>query len=142
MSLLYELSEGRLVPGVRARIKGLRPELARLLAAFPKAEALGVLREAPAHRPLFAEIGAATLSMLADARAMATFIGAVVRGFAAATRRPRLDALAGGRASSSRRPASTPCRSSRSSACCMGLIIAFEAAQPLGCSAPRSSSPT
>ncbi|HEY1435018.1 MAG TPA: STAS domain-containing protein, partial [Thermoanaerobaculia bacterium] len=35
MSLLYELAQGRLVPGVRATVRGLRPEFATLLAAFP-----------------------------------------------------------------------------------------------------------
>ncbi len=90
MSLIYELSEGLLVPGVRARVLGLRPELAGLLAVFPTGEALGVLTETPPRRSTLAEVGAATQSMLADARAQAIFIGAVVFGFAAALRRPRL----------------------------------------------------
>ncbi len=130
MSLIYELSEGLLVPGVRARISGLRPELARLLAVFPTGEALGVLTEAPPRRSLVAEVGASTQSMLADARAQATFIGAVVFGFAAALRRPRLMrwhevAVVFEKAGVNALPIVSLI------SLLMGLVIAFEAAQPL-----------
>ena len=63
MSLLYELAEGRLVPGVRATIKGLRPEFQTLLAAFPTAEALPGLEAVAAAAARVREVGAATVSI-------------------------------------------------------------------------------
>ncbi len=130
MSLLYELSEGRIVPGVRARVRGLRPELQTLLSAFPSREALQGLEEAPARRRVLDEVGAATVSMLADLRAQLAFMGGLVQGFAAVLRRPRamrwrevgvVFEKAGVNA--------LPIVSLIS--LLMGLVIAFEAAQPL-----------
>ena len=130
MSLLYELAQGRLVPGVRATIRGLRPEFQRLLAAFPDAAALAGLEEVPARRRLFDQVGAATLSMYADVRAQLVFLGGIVQGFAAVLRRPRamrwrevgvVFEKAGVNA--------LPIVSLIS--LLMGLVIAFEAAQPL-----------
>ena len=130
LSLLYELAEGRLAPGVRATVTGLRPELAHLLAAFPTEEAFALLEEAPPKRPLLAEIGAATQSMFADLRAQAIFIGAVVQGFAAALRRPRLMRWREvGVVFEKAGVNALPIVSLIS--LLMGLVIAFEAAQPL-----------
>jgi phospholipid/cholesterol/gamma-HCH transport system permease protein len=89
MSLLYELSEGRIVPGVRATVRGLRPEFQALLEAFPSGEDLKVLEEAPPKRRLFDEVGAAATSMAADLRAQLAFLGGLVLGFAAVLRRPK-----------------------------------------------------
>ncbi len=89
MSLLYELAEGRIVPGVRATVRGLRPEFQTLLAAFPSGDALQGIEVAPVRRRLFDEVGATTVSVMADARAQLAFIGAIVMGFAAVVRRPR-----------------------------------------------------
>ena len=130
MALLYELAEGRFVPGTRARVTGLRPELQNLLKAFPTAEALAALEDAPPRRPLLAELGAATQSMFADLRAQATFIGAIVMAFAAALRRPRLMrwhevAVVFEKAGVNALPIVSLI------SLLMGLVIAFEAAQPL-----------
>jgi phospholipid/cholesterol/gamma-HCH transport system permease protein len=130
MVLLYELAQGRIVPGVRARVTGLRPELARLLEVFPTADAIAAVEKAPPRRPFLAEIGGATQSMFADLRAQATFIGAVVRGFAAALRRPRLMrwrevAVVFEKAGVNALPIVSLI------SLLMGLVIAFEAAQPL-----------
>ena len=130
MALLYELAEGRFVPGTRAWVTGLRPELQNLLKAFPTAEALAALEEAPPRRPLLAELGAATQSMFADLRAQATFIGAIVMAFAAAIRRPRLMrwhevAVVFEKAGVNALPIVSLI------SLLMGLVIAFEAAQPL-----------
>jgi phospholipid/cholesterol/gamma-HCH transport system permease protein len=130
MALLYELAQGRLLPGVRARLTGLRPELQKLLDVFPTTEALAALEEAPPSRPFLAEIGATTQSMFADMRAQATFIGAVVFGFAAAIRRPRLMrwrevAVVFEKAGVNALPIVSLI------SLLMGLVIAFEAAQPL-----------
>jgi len=90
MSLLYELTQGRLAPGVRAGVTGLKPEFATLLAAFPSQESIEKLAAPPStHRSLPREIGAETVSVLADLRAQLTFLGAAVQAFAAALRRPR-----------------------------------------------------
>lgn len=130
MALLYELAEGRLVPGVRATIRGLRPEFQTLLSAFPTPDALAGI-EAPAPRTRFLDqVGAATLSMLADLRAQLAFLGGIVLGFLAVLRRPRamrwrevgvVFEKAGVNA--------LPIVSLISFL--MGLVIAFEAAQPL-----------
>jgi ABC-type transporter Mla MlaB component len=42
MSLLYELTEGRLAPGVRAGVTGLKPEFARLLSIGSAVKLRGV----------------------------------------------------------------------------------------------------
>lgn len=130
MSLLYELSEGRLVSGVRASVKGLRPEFQALLSAFPTREALDALQEAPVRKRLPAEVGAVSLSMLADVRAQLVFIGGTVQGFAAALRRPRLMrwsevAVVFEKAGVNAVPIVSLI------SLLTGLIIAFEAAQPL-----------
>ncbi len=130
MALLYELAQGRLVPGVRANVKGLRPEFQALLAAFPTPESLEGLKEAPRRRRLFDEVGAATVSMLADLRAQLVFLGGVVQGFWAVLRRPR--AMRWGEVAVVFEKAGVnalPIVSLIS--LLMGLVIAFEAGQPL-----------
>jgi phospholipid/cholesterol/gamma-HCH transport system permease protein len=89
MSLLYELAEGRLTPGVRAKVTGLRPQFQTLLAAFPSPEAIAKLEAPPARKSVAEEIGAETVSVLRDLREQLTFLGGIVQGFAAALRRPR-----------------------------------------------------
>jgi phospholipid/cholesterol/gamma-HCH transport system permease protein len=89
MSVLYELIEGRLAPGVRAEVTGLKPEFRTLLDAFPSQEAIAKL-EAPARqKSVTEEIGAETVSVLRDLREQLTFLGATVQGFGAAVRTPR-----------------------------------------------------
>jgi len=130
MALLYELAEGRLVPGVRATIQGLRPEFQTLLSAFPSAEALAGVEATPPRPRFLDQVGAATLSMVADLRAQLAFLGGVVLGYLAVLRRPRamrwrevgvVFEKAGVNA--------LPIVSLISFL--MGLVIAFEAAQPL-----------
>ena len=89
MSLLYELSEGRLTPGVRAGVTGLKPEFRTLLAAFPSSESIEKLAAPTARKSLPQEVGAETISVLADLREQLTFLGSAVQAFAAALRRPR-----------------------------------------------------
>jgi phospholipid/cholesterol/gamma-HCH transport system permease protein len=130
MSLLYELAQGRLVPGVRAAVKGLRPEFQVLFSAFPSGEALSGLEAVAAPRRVFDEVGAATVSIFADARAQLSFIGAIVQGFGAVLRRPR--AMRWGEFAVVFEKAGVnalPIVSLIS--LLMGLVIAFESAQPL-----------
>jgi phospholipid/cholesterol/gamma-HCH transport system permease protein len=130
VALLYELAEGRLVPGVKATIRGLRPEFQTLLAAFPTGKALGVLEEHPPKQRFLAHIGAATQATFADLRAQLEFLGGIVLGFLSVLRHPRamrwqevgvVFEKAGVNA--------LPIVSLISML--MGLVIAFEAAQPL-----------
>ena len=130
MALLYELAQGRLLPGVRASVKGVRPEFQTLLAAFPTPEALGALAAPVERRGLLREVGAATTSMFADLAAQATFIGGVVLGFVAVLRRPHLMrwrevAVVFEKAGVNALPIVSLI------SLLMGLVIAFEAAQPL-----------
>ncbi|MEO8034141.1 MAG: STAS domain-containing protein, partial [Acidobacteriota bacterium] len=130
MSLLYELAEGRLVPGVHAKVRGLRPEFQALLAAFPTAQALDGMNEAPASRSVVREVGAATQSMFADGRAQIVFIGGVVQAFGAILRRPRMMrwrevAVIFEKAGVNALPIVSLI------SLLTGLIIAFESAQPL-----------
>jgi phospholipid/cholesterol/gamma-HCH transport system permease protein len=89
MSLLYDLTEGRITPGVRAGVTGLKPEFATLLAAFPSRESIGELATHPVRKSLPEEIGAETVSVLTDLREQLIFLGSAVQAFAAALRRPR-----------------------------------------------------
>jgi len=130
MSLLYELAQGRIAPGVKAKIQGLRPEYQTLLAAFPTAEALAAIQEGPPQRSFVTQVGAATQSMLADLRAQLVFLGGVVQGFAAAVRRPRMMRWREvGVVFEKAGVNALPIVSLIS--VLMGLVIAFEAAQPL-----------
>ncbi len=130
MSLLYELAEGRVVPGVRATIRGLRPEFQTLLSAFPSAEAFASVEAPPPRRGFLEQVGAATASVFADLREQLAFLGGVVLGYLAVLRHPRamrwrevgvVFEKAGVNA--------LPIVSLISFL--MGLVIAFEAAQPL-----------
>jgi len=130
MAVLYELAQGRIVPGVKARIRGLRPEYQTLLAAFPTGEALSAVREEEPRRPFLLLVGAATASMFADLRAQLVFLGGIVLGFAAVLRRPRAMrwrevAVVFEKAGVNALPIVSLI------SLLMGLVIAFEAAQPL-----------
>ncbi len=130
MAILYELTQGRFTPGVSPKLTGLKPEFEHLLKAFPPKEELSALEPAPVRRGLTAELGAATVSMFQDLRAQLTFVGAVVQGFAAAFRRPRLMrwrevAVVFEKAGVNALPIVSLI------SLLMGLVIAFEAAQPL-----------
>jgi len=130
MALLYELAQGRLVPGVRANVTGLRPEFQTLLAAFPTPEALEGVTQGAARQALLVQIGAAASSIAADARAQVTFVGGTLQAFAAALRRVRLMrwrevAVVFEKAGVDALPIVSLI------SVLTGLIIAFEAAQPL-----------
>jgi phospholipid/cholesterol/gamma-HCH transport system permease protein len=130
MAVLYELAQGRIVPGVKATIRGLRPEYQTLLDAFPSGEALAAVREEPPRLPFLQQIGAATASMFADLRAQLVFLGGIVQGFAAVLRRPRAMrwrevAVVFEKAGVNALPIVSLI------SLLMGLVIAFEAAQPL-----------
>jgi ABC-type transporter Mla MlaB component len=66
MSLLYELAEGRLTPGTRAELTGLKLEFRTLLAELPSPEAIERLETPPARRSIWEQVGAETVSVLRD----------------------------------------------------------------------------
>ncbi len=130
MALLYELEEGRLAPGMRARVTELRPEFRTLLASFPSRGAIEALEPPRARRTLPDEVGVHSLSLLRDLREQVTFVGAVMQGFGAALRSPRAMrwpevALAVEKAGVNAVPIVSLI------SLLAGLIIAFEASQPL-----------
>jgi phospholipid/cholesterol/gamma-HCH transport system permease protein len=88
MSLLYELAEGRLTPGTRAELTGLKPEFRALLAELPSPEAIARLDAPPAQGSIWERVGAEAVSLLRDLREQLGFLGESVQGFAAALRRP------------------------------------------------------
>ncbi len=89
MSVIYDLAEGRLLPGVRAEVKGLKPQFQILLGALPTPAAIQSLDAPPKRSSFLNELGARTISILDDLREQLTFFGAAIEGFAAALRRPR-----------------------------------------------------
>ncbi len=127
MAILYELTQGHFTPGVRARLVGLRPELQKILAAFCTQDTTA---EVVTRTSLVEAVGAATLAALREARGQVSFIGGVVQAFGAAIRRPRLMRRAEvSRIFESAGVDALPIVSVIS--LLTGLIIAFEAAQPL-----------
>jgi phospholipid/cholesterol/gamma-HCH transport system permease protein len=130
MVLLYELEQGRLYPGVRARVTELKPEFRTLLSAFPSGESIASLEPPPKRTRLLEEVGAHTRSVLHDLREQVTFVGAVVQGFGAVLRSPRVMrwpevALAVEKAGVNAVPIVSLI------SLLAGLIIAFESSQPL-----------
>jgi phospholipid/cholesterol/gamma-HCH transport system permease protein len=89
MAVLYELTQGRSISGLRARLIGLRPELRKLLSAFPSEAVLERVEAGPPRTRIPEEVGAATVGVLRDVRDQISFIGGVVQAFRAATGRPR-----------------------------------------------------
>ena len=89
MVILHELRSGVFTQGVRGRVAGLRPELEKLLAAFPSDETLKQVEAGPPPLNVAEEVGVATLSVVRDAREQVTFLGSVVQALTDAARRPR-----------------------------------------------------
>jgi phospholipid/cholesterol/gamma-HCH transport system permease protein len=89
MSVIYDLAEGRLLPGVRAAVKGLKPEFRILLSALPTPAAIESLEAPPPRRSFLGELGVGVISMAGDLRQQVTFLGATLLAAAAALRHPR-----------------------------------------------------
>ena len=130
MVILYELTHGRFTPGVLAKLRGLRPELEKLLQAFPPpADVQAAERHAP-RKPIAVEVGAATLGLGRDFLEVVAFLGRLSIAAGAIIRRPRW-----------LRPSELARVFEKAGANALfivslislltGLIIAFEAAQPL-----------
>jgi len=89
MVILHELRSGVFTQGVRGPVVGLRPELEKLLAAFPSDETLRRVEAGPPSLNVAEEVGVATLSVLRDARTQITFLGSVAQALTHAARSPR-----------------------------------------------------
>jgi phospholipid/cholesterol/gamma-HCH transport system permease protein len=130
MVVLWEVENGLVVPGVRATLSGLRPELKAILAAFPAPdEVAAAVVEEPVPSGIHS-LGGRAVAAAGEIRAAVELTGALAAAFAAGLRRPRamrwpevlrlverggVDAF--------------PLVSGVG--LLVGLIIAFEAAQPL-----------
>jgi phospholipid/cholesterol/gamma-HCH transport system permease protein len=130
MVILYELAHGRFTPGVPATLKGLRPELEKLLQAFPSPDDVKTAERRAKRKPITVEVGAATLGLGRDFLEVVAFLGRLSIAFGSILRRPRWI-----------RPAELARVFEKAGANALfivslislltGLIIAFEAAQPL-----------
>ena len=89
MVILHELRSGVFTQGVRGPVVGLRPELEKLLVAFPSDETLRRVEAGPPELNVAEEVGVATLSVLRDARTQITFLGSVTQAVTDAARNPR-----------------------------------------------------
>lgn len=130
MAVLEELRRGRFTSGAPVPVRGLPPRFEQLLRAFPTAEAVAVATEEARPSSLPVEVGAGALGMVRDLREQVAFLGAIAQAFAAAARRPRSMrwkevALVFEKAGVNALPIVSLI------SLLTGVIIAFEAAQPL-----------
>ncbi|MGO9830780.1 MAG: ABC transporter permease [Myxococcaceae bacterium] len=130
MVILYELVHGRFTPGVHATVRGLRPELQKLLAAFPTPEAESAVERRKRRKPITMEVGAATLGLGRDVVEVVTFLGRLSIALAAIVRRPRWVRV-GELARVFEKAGANALFIVSLISLLTGLIIAFEAAQPL-----------
>jgi phospholipid/cholesterol/gamma-HCH transport system permease protein len=92
MAVLHDLAAGVRCGDVEARVRGLRPELERLLAAFPDG---GSVRGASPPRPPVTRavpeaVGSFTVRGLRSARAQVEFMGSLVEALVLSDRRSRI----------------------------------------------------
>jgi hypothetical protein len=127
--------------GVSPKLTGLKPSSRILLKAFPAEDAWRALHPPPARRGIFGNSGGDGLDAAGPARA-ADLCRRDRAGFRGGAPAAATDALARRSRSFSRRPASTPCRSSRCISLLMGSSSPSRRRSRWRCSAPRSSSPT
>lgn len=130
MVILYELSHGRFTPGVQPTLRGLRPELEKLLAAFPPPEDVATAERRARRKPIAVEVGAATLGLGRDFLEVVAFMGRLSIALAAVVRRPRWLRVPELARVFEKAGANALFIVSLISLL-TGLIIAFEAAQPL-----------
>lgn len=130
MALLHYLKAGGITPGAPVTLRGLRPEFERVLQSFTAAEYDTRRGPAPPKSRVAEEAGRAVADMARDCRAQVVFVGQLTAGLAATAFRAkqmrwpevwRVFEQAGVNA--------LPIVSLIS--LLVGLIIAFEAAQPM-----------
>ena len=129
LAVLHQLGRGAFTPGVLPSLNGLRRQLQTTLRAFPSEEALQ--DRPPARRISFVdEVGQATLAIVRDIGEQVSFLGAVLQALVAGACRPRtLRWREIGIVFEKAGVGALPIVSLISFL--TGIIIAFEAAQPL-----------
>jgi len=130
MVILYELAQGRFTPGVRAVVRGLRPELEKLLAAFPPPAMAEGARDRPRPLSVPVEVGRATLGLRRDVVEVVRFLGQMTLAMGGIVRRPR-GLRVGELARVFEKAGANAFGIVSLISLLTGLIIAFEAAQPL-----------
>ncbi len=130
MVILYELLHGRFTSGVQATLRGLRPELQKLLAAFPTPDEVKAVERRPGRQPIAIEVGTATLGLGQDVLEVVGFLGRLSIALAAVVRRPKWVRI-GELARVFEKAGANALFIVSLISLLTGLIIAFEAAQPL-----------
>lgn len=130
VSLLWELIHGRLVPGAPATISGLRPDLADLLGQYPAPSELDAVVAADLEPAGIHAVGAGAVGIASDFGEQVEFVGALAAALASIVRKPRrMRWPEVGRVFERAGVDAFPVVSFVGFL--TGLIIAFEAAQPL-----------
>jgi phospholipid/cholesterol/gamma-HCH transport system permease protein len=89
LAMLYQLSIGEMVPGVKGRVTGLGSELQHLFRSFSNEDYQALADHEPACSSLFEDVGGATVRWLQDLRQQMEFIGEVSVNIAASLFQPR-----------------------------------------------------
>jgi phospholipid/cholesterol/gamma-HCH transport system permease protein len=130
LGLLYYLNTGQMTPGVPVTLKGLKPELHEIFQAFSMADYEDFLNRRPTRQPVVEEVGTAVKRVVADLKEIVVFIGEISSGLVVLLLHPRQirtrEVL---RVFENAGVNALPIVSLISFL--VGLIIAFEAAQPL-----------
>ncbi|MDB6065075.1 MAG: conserved rane protein of unknown function [Pedosphaera sp.] len=130
LALLYFLSTGQMTPNARVTLNGLKPELQKVMHSFSMEDYESLQSLQPVKQSVAEEVGTALKSIAGDLKKMTVFIGQVATALVALLFHPRqirpqevlrVFELAGVNA--------LPMVSLIS--LLVGLIIAFESAQPL-----------
>jgi phospholipid/cholesterol/gamma-HCH transport system permease protein len=130
LALLQFLSAGELTPGATVSVQGLKPEFQKLFEAFSADDYRKFRPPPPPRQPMAGDVGLAAMAVVRDLKEQIAFLGAVAVAMVRVIGRPRqlrwsevvhVFELAGANA--------LPIVSLIS--LLVGLIIAFEAAQPL-----------
>lgn len=129
-SLLWELAHGRVAPGVAAAITGASAEVAALLAAYPTPEEVDEVAAGREEPTGIDAVGAGAVEAVSDARQQLELVGALTAALLSVLRKPRRMRWAEvGRVFEGAGVDAFPVVSFVGFL--TGLIIAFEAAQPL-----------
>lgn len=130
VSLLWELIHGRIVSEVRATLTGLGPDLEELLAQYPAPADVDAVTEANAEPAGVDAVGAGAVEIASDFREQVELVGALAAALASIARKPsRMRWAEVGQVFERAGVDAFPVVSFVGFL--TGLIIAFEAAQPL-----------
>ena len=130
MVILYELAHGRFTPGVLPSVRGLRPELEKLLGAFPPPAMTEGARDRPKRHSVPLEVGVATVGLGRDVVEVVRFLGRQTMALGGIFRAPRRIRI-GELARVFEKAGANAFGIVSLISLLTGLIIAFEAAQPL-----------